>query len=92
MIEGIKILAPFLWIRIPIETAIGIWMMHGKIAAGYILKTEAITSPKIASTMVSAIKRIDRKRIRVRGAKMRPAMSPTVCPLFRIETTSEPKS
>ena len=92
MIEGIKMLAPFLWIRIPIEMAIGIWIRHGKMAAGYILKTVAITNPNIASTIVSAKNKIERKRIRVRGARIRPAMSPTVCPLLRIETTNEPKS
>ena len=42
--------------------------------------------------MVSAIKRMERKRMRVRGASTRPAMSPTVWPRLRIETTSEPKS
>ncbi len=38
--------------RDPIATAIGICTTHGKIDAGYILKTAAITRPKIARTMV----------------------------------------
>ena len=62
------------------------------IAPGYILNTAAITSPKMASTIVRAMNRMDRNRMRVRGASTRPAMSPTVWPRLRMETTSEPKS
>ena len=70
----------------------GIWMRQGKMEVGKSLNTAAITSPKIARTMVSARNRIARKRMRVRGESTRPEISPTVCPLLRIEMTSAPKS
>ena len=67
-------------------------MIHGKIAEGYILKTEAMTSPKIAKTIVKAINKIERKSSRALGASTLPATSPTVCPRLRIDITREPKS
>ena len=85
-------LLPFLCISVPIAMAIGICIIHGKIADGYILNTEAITSPKMAKTIVRAINKIDRKSNRALGAKTLPATSPTVCPRFLRETTRAPKS
>ena len=70
----------------------GICTTQGKMAAGYCLKTAAMTNPKIARTTVNAMKRIKRKSKRTRLFSKRPAMSPTVCPLLRKLTTKAPKS
>ncbi len=51
-----------------------------------------MTSPKIASTMVRAMNRMSRNSTRTRGLSSRPAISPTVWPRFRSDTTSAPKS
>ena len=56
----------------------GICTTQGKIDAGYCLKTAAITNPKIASTIVSAMNRISRNNSRTRMLSTRPATSPTV--------------
>ena len=55
-------------------------------------KTAAITSPKMAMTIVSARNSTNKNSKRARLFSTRPAMSPTVCPLLRSETTSAPKS
>ena len=81
-IDGINRLTFRLCNQTPIAKAMGICTMQGKIAAGYCLKTEAITSPKIASTIVRAMNRIKRKSNRTRLFRTRPATSPTVCPGF----------
>ncbi len=92
MSEGTISFAPLRCSQRPIPTAIGTCTKQGKIVAGYCRKTDAITRPKIARTIVNAMNRIRRNRIRARRLISLPAMSPTVCPLFLIETTSAPKS
>ena len=62
------------------------------IAAGYCRNTAAITSPKIASTIVNATTRTIKNNRRTLGPSTSPATSPTVRPSFRIDTTSDPKS
>ena len=64
-------------------TAMGICTTQGKIAAGYCLKTAAMTKPKIAKTTVRAMNKTKRKSKRTRLLSNLPAMSPTVCPLLR---------
>ena len=73
-------------------TAMGIWTRQGKMAAGYSLKTLAMTRPKMARTMVSERIRISRKRSLALGLITRPAMSPTVRPRLRRLTTRAPRS
>ena len=52
----------------------------------------AITNPKIARTTVSDKNRMARNSTRARGLIKRPAISPTVWPRFRSDTTNAPKS
>ena len=59
---------------------------------GYCLNTAAITKPKIANTIVNAMNRMNRNKSRTLRFITRPAISPTVWPLFRKLTTSDPKS
>jgi len=73
-------------------TAMGICRKTGRIDSGNILKTDAMTNPKIANTIHRPNNRIARNRNRTRGFNTRPAMSPTVWPRLRRLTTSEPKS
>ena len=58
--------------------AIGISIHTDSTVSGYILKIAAITSPKIASTIIKAKNRMSRNNTFARGPIIRPATSPMV--------------
>ncbi len=90
--DGSSSAAPRRCSQSPMHTARGIWTRQGKIAEGNIRKTAAITSPKIASTMVRPMKSTIMNSRRTRRLSSRPATSPMVWPLLRRLTSRLPKS
>ena len=81
-----------LYTMLPSHTAIGSCSQTGMTDCGKALKTEAMTTPKMATTIHSAKKIMIIKRFLTRALTMSPAMSPILRPSWRREITIEPKS